>query len=93
MMNERMVTLLRFDTIEQTTFARERLENAGIRVFVIETGRTDKEPGGSNVGIDRALPMQNGCILVQVPEHQATEAGAVLEENADQIMGQNPSTR
>ena len=84
-MAERMVTLLWFDRFEQAEFYKEQLEDAGIVAAVIDDTEESDE-------IEDEFPAQiTGLVRLVVAESDAVEAGQVLEEKMDEMMGESGS--
>ena len=84
-MPERMVTLLWFDSFEQAEYYKEQLEDAGIEAAVID----DREDSDE---LETEFPQQiTGLVRLLVAERDAMQAGQVLEEKIDKLMGENGS--
>lgn len=91
-MATQFTTLVRYDSPEQAFAVQEVLTGAGIDARVVDAS-SDMTESRLSQEARPALPMQGGDTLLQVPEQQAKEAGDVLAERADDMMGQNPSTQ
>ncbi len=91
-METQFTTLVRYDSPGQAFAVQEILISAGIDARVVDAS-SDMTDTRLSQEARPALPMQGGDILLQVPEQQAKEAGDVLAERADDMMGQNPSTQ
>jgi len=84
-MPERTVTLLWFDDFEQAEYYKEQLEEAGIDAAVID----DREDSDE---LETEFPAQiTGLVRLVVAEQDAVEAGQVLEEKIDELMGESGS--
>jgi len=84
-MPERMVTLLWFDSFEQAEYYKEQLEGAGIDAAVVD----DREDSDE---LETEFPAQiTGLVRLMVAETDAMQAGQILEEKIDEMMGENGS--
>jgi len=84
-MPERMVTLLWFDSFEQAEYYKEQLEDAGIDAAVVD----DREDSDE---LETEFPAQiTGLVRLMVTERNAMQAGQVLEEKIDKLMGESGS--
>jgi len=84
-MPERMVTLLWFDSFEQAEYYKEQLEDAGIDAAVVD----DREDSDE---LETEFPAQiTGLVRLMVAERNAMQAGQVLEEKIDKLMGESGS--
>jgi len=84
-MPERMVTLLWFDSFEQAEYYKEQLEDAGIDAAVVD----DREDSDE---LETEFPTQiTGLVRLMVAERDAMQAGQVLEEKIDKLMGESGS--
>lgn len=94
-MQERMVTLMRYQDIDQAMYHQEMLENAGISTTIVDNSKTDEFDAIPTLVDDleqAALPALGGPVQLQVPESQAKMAGEVLAEGYDEAMDGNPAT-
>ncbi|GMV91502.1 MAG: hypothetical protein AMXMBFR82_12800 [Candidatus Hydrogenedentota bacterium] len=91
-MESQFITRIRYDTSDHAFVVQKVLTGSGIDARVVDASSNMTETRLS-LEARPPLPMQGGDILLQVPDHQAKEAGEVLAERADDMMGQNPSTQ
>ena len=77
-MTEKLATVARYTDYVEADLARQRLEDEGIKAFVM----------GQNAGIAWGVPPANG-IELQTPESQARQAKEILEAARAPQRGEN----